>query len=67
MIILAWHMFCTSNNYGVWPNGVGQNRETDEEHDEDFVEEEFQLAKVKFDKDGRVDSEEALGLRVSIL
>ena len=27
---------------------VRQNRETDEEHDEDCVEEEFQLARVKY-------------------
>ena len=37
---------------GVWSNGVGQNRGTDEEHDEDFVEEGFHLAGVKFDRDG---------------
>ena len=33
-------------------NGVGQNRKTDEEYDKDCVEEEFQLARVKFDRDG---------------
>ena len=37
---------------GVWSNGVGQNRETDEEHDEYCVEEGFQLARVKYDRDG---------------
>ena len=39
---------------GVWLNGIGQNRETDydEEHDEDCVEEEFDLARLKFDRDG---------------
>ena len=37
---------------GLWSNGVGQNRKTDEEHDEDCVEEWFQLARVKFDRDG---------------
>ena len=31
---------------------VGQNRETNEEHDEDCVEEEFQLARVKYVRDG---------------
>ena len=33
-------------------NRVGQNRETDEKHDEDCVEEGFQLAGVKLDKYG---------------
>ena len=37
---------------GVWSNGVGQNRETDKEHDEYCVEEGFQLARVKYDRDG---------------
>ena len=37
---------------GVRSNGVGQNRETNEEYDEDWVEEGLQLAKVQFDKDG---------------
>ena len=36
----------------MWLNWVGQNRETDEEHDEDCVEGGFQLARVKFDRDG---------------
>ena len=48
--------------YGlVWLNRIGKNRETDEERDEDCVEERFQLARVKFDRDierGR----EALGM-----
>ena len=30
----------------MWSNGVGQNRETDEEHDEDCIEEGFQLARI---------------------
>ena len=29
----------------MWLNGVGQNRETDEDHDEDCVEEGFQLVR----------------------
>ena len=29
----------------MWLNGVGQNRETDEGHDEDCVEEGFQLVR----------------------
>ena len=31
-------------------NGIGQNRETDEENDEDCVKKGFQLARVKFDR-----------------
>ena len=46
---------------GVWLKGVGQNMETDEEHDEDCVEEGFQLTSVKLDKDGE-GGREALGM-----
>ena len=46
---------------GVWSNGVGQNRETDEWHDEDCVEEWFELARVKFEKDDE-GGREALGV-----
>ena len=42
-------------------NEVGQNRETDEEHDEDCVDEGFQLASVKLDRDGK-GGREALGM-----
>ena len=31
---------------GTWSNRVGRNRETNEQHDEDCVEEGFQLARV---------------------
>ena len=31
-------------------NGAGQNREADTEHDELFVKEEFQSARVKFER-----------------
>ena len=61
---MAWFdtWFDISNTYGsVWSNGVGQNRETDEEHDKYCVEEGFQLARVKFDRHGEGDSE-ALGM-----
>ena len=34
----------------MWLTGVGQNRETDEEHDEDCAKERLQLARVKLDK-----------------
>ena len=51
---MAWHMLSIPNNCSIlWSNGVGQNRETDEEYDEDCVEEGFQLARVKVDKDGK--------------
>ena len=46
---------------GVWLKGVGQNRETDEEHDEDCVKEGFRLARVKLDKEGE-GGREALGM-----
>ena len=36
----------------MWSNGVGINRETDEEHDENCVEEGFQMARVKVGRDG---------------
>ena len=46
---------------GVWSNGVEQNKETNEEYDKDWVEEWFQLARVKFDRDGE-GGREALGM-----
>ena len=36
----------------MWSNGRTQNSETDEEHDEDSVEEWFQLAMIKYDRNG---------------
>ena len=36
----------------MWSNVVGQNRETDGEHDNDCVKEGFQLARVKFHRVG---------------
>ena len=61
---MAWLAiwFGISNTCGeVWLNQVGQNRETNEEHDEDCVEEGFNLARVKFDRDGE-GGREALGM-----
>ena len=48
-------MWCSiSNNCrGMWSNGLVQNRETDEEHDEDCVEEGFQLARAKLNRYGK--------------
>ena len=47
----------------MWSNGVGQNREeTNEKHNEDCIEERFQLARVKFDRDDE-GVREALGVR----
>ena len=34
-------------------NGLGQNRETNEEHDEDCVEEGFQLTRAKLNRNGK--------------
>ena len=39
----------------MWLNGVGQNRETNEKHNEDCVEEGFHLVRVKFEGDGEGD------------
>ena len=45
--------FGASNNCGVRLNEVEKNKETDEEHDENCIDEGFQLARVKFDRDGK--------------
>ena len=37
----------------MWSNELGQNRETDEEYDEDCVEEGFQLAREKLNRNGK--------------
>ena len=36
---------------GAWQNGLLQNTKIDEKHDEEGVEDGFQLATVKFDRD----------------
>ena len=61
---MAWLglWFSLSNNCdSEWSNGVGQNRETDEEHDEGCIEEGFQLARMKYDRDSE-GGREALGM-----
>ena len=45
----------------MWSNGVGQNRETNEKHDDDCIEEGFQLARIKYDRDSE-GGREALGV-----
>ena len=45
----------------MWSNVVGQNRETDEEHDGDCIEERFQWARIKYDRDSEV-GRKALGV-----
>ena len=50
----------SNTSVGTWSNGVGQNRQTDGEHDEDCAEEEFHLARVKLDRDGE-EGKEGLG------
>ena len=45
----------------MWSNWAGQNKETDEEHVEDCVEEGFRLARVKLGRDGE-GGKKALGM-----
>ena len=54
MICIAWFglWFGISNTFGVVEWGRKKNRETDEEHNEDCVEEGFKLTMRKFDRDG---------------
>ena len=40
---------------GIGLNEIGQNRETNEKHNEDCVEEGFHLTRVKFEGDGEGD------------
>ena len=56
---MVWYIQYYSD---VQLNWLEQNRETTEEHDDDCVEEGFQLARVKLDKDGE-EGREALGMR----
>ena len=42
-------------------NLIGQNRKTEGDHDEDCIEEGFQLAKIKYDRDSE-GGREALGV-----
>ena len=61
---MAWVgiWFSLSNNCdSVWSNRVERNRETNEEHDEDCIEEGFQLAKIKYDRYSE-GGREALGM-----
>ena len=63
MTRLAWYkVWYIQHLCGAWSNGVGEKRETDKEHDEDCVEDGFQLIRVKFDRVGE-GSREALGLQ----
>ena len=61
MALLGIWFSLSSNCDSVWSNGVGQNRETSEEHDEDCIEEEFQLARIKYDRHSE-GGREALGM-----
>ena len=66
---MAWLVIwlCLSNTFdGVWSNGVRQNRETDENHGEVCVEEGFQLARVKLDRDNEW-GRETLGVENCII
>ena len=46
----------------MWSNGVGENREIDEEHDKDCVKEGLQFARVKFDRGGAGSRKAVLGI-----
>ena len=56
---MAWlaSWFGISHNCSVWSHVVGQNRQSDEEHDKGSVEEGFQLSRMKFDRVGEGDRE----------
>ena len=50
---MAWLGICfvmSDVSCGILPNGGGQNSETDKEHEENCVEEGFQLDMVIFDR-----------------
>ena len=49
------------NSICAWSHSVRQSRKTDEEHEEDCAEKRFQLARVKFDREGKNDGK-ALGM-----
>ena len=52
---MAWlgTWFGTSNTCGVWLNGVGKNRETNQKHNEDCLKEGFRLPRKNFDRDDK--------------
>ena len=56
-----WWVACFAQKHKI----VGQNRETDTDHDEDCVEEEFQLARVRCDRDGK-GGREVLGMEIVV-
>ena len=62
---MAWLGICFGifNNCGVWSSGVVQDKSMKnyEEHDKDSAEEEFQLTKVRFNRESQGDSA-ALGM-----
>ena len=49
------------NSICAWSHSVRQSRKIDEEHEEDCAEKRFQLARVKFDREGKNDRK-ALGM-----
>ena len=52
--------FGISSTCSVWSNWVAKNRKTNEEHDQDCIEEGFQLTRVQFYRDVE-EKREALG------
>ena len=65
MIELEWNLVCYIKllcfTLCAWSHRVRQSRKTDKEHEEHCAEKRFQLAKVKFDREGENDRE-ALGM-----
>ena len=65
MIELEWNLVCYIKllcfTLCAWSHRVRQSGKTDEEHEEHCAEKRFQLAKVKFDREGENDRE-ALGM-----
>ena len=49
----------------AWSDGARQNSKTDEEHDDDWVEEGFHLARVKYDENGKGGGE-AVGCEIIV-
>ena len=58
---LDWLGLAYGSVYDVRSNGVGKNREIDEDHDEDCVEKGFQLTSGAFDRDGE-EGKESVGM-----
>ena len=59
-MLIIW--FGISNTcVGMWLNGLGKNRKTGQEHDEECVEKGFRLDRAKIDRNGK-GGRKALGM-----